>query len=71
MRTNRDHITMDGNEAKLLDRYEAQFGETPPLFSTRRHPSDCTGAAMAMKRASARSPGSSEIMKATAVPVRV
>jgi hypothetical protein len=22
---------MDGNEAKLLDRYEAQFGETPPI----------------------------------------
>ena len=31
MRTNRDHVTMDGNEAKLLDRYEAQFGETPPI----------------------------------------
>jgi hypothetical protein len=22
---------MDGNEAKLLDRYEEQFGETPPI----------------------------------------
>ena len=31
MRTNREHVTMDGNEAKLLDRYEAQFGETPPI----------------------------------------
>jgi hypothetical protein len=25
MRTNREHVTMDGNEAKLLDRYEAQL----------------------------------------------
>ena len=31
MRTNRGHVTMDGNEAKLLDRYEAHFGETPPI----------------------------------------
>jgi hypothetical protein len=31
MRTNREPVTMDGNEAKLLDRYEAQFGETPPI----------------------------------------
>jgi hypothetical protein len=31
MRTNREHVTMDGNEAKLLDRDEAQFGETPPI----------------------------------------
>jgi hypothetical protein len=31
MRTNREHVTMDGKEAKLLDRYEAQFGETPPI----------------------------------------
>jgi hypothetical protein len=31
MRTNREHVTMDGNEAKLLDRYEAQFGEAPPI----------------------------------------
>jgi hypothetical protein len=30
-----------------------------------------TSDAMAMKRASARSPGSSEMMKVTAVPVRV
>ena len=28
MRTNREHVTMDGNEAKLLDRYEAQFRPT-------------------------------------------
>ena len=37
MRTNREHVTMDGNEAKLLDRYEAQFGETPPIDSILRN----------------------------------
>jgi hypothetical protein len=31
MRTNREHVTMDGTEAKLLGRYEEQFGETPPI----------------------------------------
>jgi hypothetical protein len=25
MRTNREHVTMDGNEAKLLGRYEARY----------------------------------------------
>jgi hypothetical protein len=31
LRKNEENVTMDGNEAKLLDRYEAQFGETPPI----------------------------------------
>jgi hypothetical protein len=26
-----DHITMDGEEAELIDRYEKQFGEVPPV----------------------------------------
>ena len=25
------HTTMDGKEFELLERYEAQFGETPPV----------------------------------------
>ncbi len=31
MKTNREHVTMDGEERVLLERYEAQFGETPPV----------------------------------------
>jgi hypothetical protein len=25
-------VTMDGQELRLLERYEAQFGETPPVY---------------------------------------
>jgi hypothetical protein len=28
---NDEHITMDGEEIELLEQYEAQFGETPPV----------------------------------------
>ena len=31
MHTKRAHVTMDGKEFELLERYEAQFGETPPV----------------------------------------
>jgi len=31
MQTNEEHVTMDGEEWELLERYEAQFGETPPV----------------------------------------
>jgi len=31
MQTNSEHITMDGEEADLLEEYERQFGETPPI----------------------------------------
>jgi hypothetical protein len=31
MHTNEEHVTMDGEEWDLLERYEAQFGETPPV----------------------------------------
>jgi hypothetical protein len=31
MQTNEEHVTMDGEELELLERYEAQFGETPPV----------------------------------------
>ena len=31
MKTNREHVTMDGEERVLLERYEAQFGDTPPV----------------------------------------
>ena len=31
MQTNEEHVTMDGEEGELLERYEAQFGETPPV----------------------------------------
>jgi hypothetical protein len=31
MQTNEEHVTMDGEERELLERYEAQFGETPPV----------------------------------------
>jgi hypothetical protein len=26
-----DHVTMDGLELQLLERYEVRFGETPPV----------------------------------------
>src|ERR1019366_851904 len=29
--TNEEHVTMDGEEWELLERYEAHFGETPPV----------------------------------------
>jgi hypothetical protein len=29
--TNSEHITMDGEEVKLLEKYERKFGETPPI----------------------------------------
>jgi hypothetical protein len=29
--TNSEHITMDGEEVKLLEKYEQKFGETPPI----------------------------------------
>jgi hypothetical protein len=31
MKTNREHVTMDDQERVLLEKYEAQFGETPPV----------------------------------------
>jgi hypothetical protein len=31
MQTNSVHVTMDSKELELLERYEAQFGETPPV----------------------------------------
>ena len=31
MHANEEHVTMDGEEWELLERYEAQFGETPPV----------------------------------------
>ena len=31
MDTNANIITMDAEEMKLLDRYEKEFGETPPV----------------------------------------
>ena len=31
MQTNEEHVTMDGEERELLERYEAKFGETPPI----------------------------------------
>jgi hypothetical protein len=31
MQTNEEHVTMDGEERELLERYEAQFAETPPV----------------------------------------
>ena len=31
MQTNEEHVTMDGEEWELLERYEAHFGETPPV----------------------------------------
>ena len=31
MKAHKEHITMDGEEMELLERYEAQFGETPPV----------------------------------------
>ncbi len=31
MQTNEEHVTMDGEEVELLERYEARFGETPPV----------------------------------------
>jgi hypothetical protein len=34
MKTAPKHVTMDGDELQLLERYEEQFGETPPL----KHP---------------------------------
>ena len=31
MQTKEEHVTMDGEEWELLERYEVQFGETPPV----------------------------------------
>jgi hypothetical protein len=31
MKTAHEHITMDGAELRLLERYEVQFCETPPV----------------------------------------
>jgi hypothetical protein len=31
MQTNEERVTMDGEELALLEQYEAQFGETPPV----------------------------------------
>jgi hypothetical protein len=31
MHTNEEYVTMDGEELELLERYEEQFGETPPV----------------------------------------
>jgi hypothetical protein len=32
--TNSEHITMDGDEVELLEKYEQKFGETPPIAFT-------------------------------------
>jgi len=34
MQTNSKHVTMDGEEVRLLERYEKQFGETPTDSTT-------------------------------------
>ena len=31
MKTAHKHVTMDGKELQLLERYEERFGETPPV----------------------------------------
>src|SRR5690348_14662829 len=31
---NSEHITMDGDEVELLEKYEQKFGETPPIAFT-------------------------------------
>jgi len=31
MQANSEYITMDGEEVILLEKYEKQFGETPPI----------------------------------------
>ena len=31
MKSAHDHVTMDGLELQLLERYEVRFGETPPV----------------------------------------
>jgi len=31
MKTAKKHVTMDGKELQLLERYEERFGETPPI----------------------------------------
>jgi hypothetical protein len=32
MKTAHKHDTMDGKELRLLERYEARFAETPPVY---------------------------------------
>lgn len=32
MKTAHRHVTMDGQELRLLERYEERFGETPPVY---------------------------------------
>ena len=32
MKIAHNHVTMDGEELQLLERYEEQFGETPPIY---------------------------------------
>ena len=32
MKRAHNHVTMDGEELQLLERYEEQFGETPPIY---------------------------------------
>lgn len=32
MKTAHEHVTMDGTELRLLERYEERFGETPPVY---------------------------------------
>jgi hypothetical protein len=58
--------------SRALNMRDTQPGAlwSPGLF-VNCSPAVDTHAAIAMKRASARSPGSSEMMKVTAVPVRV
>ncbi len=33
-----NHVTIDGEELQLLERYEEQFGETPPIYFLARRP---------------------------------
>jgi hypothetical protein len=37
MKTAHEHVTMDGTELRLLERYEVQFGETPPVHFLTPH----------------------------------
>jgi hypothetical protein len=32
MKAAHKHVTMDGKELQLLERYEERFGETPPVY---------------------------------------
>jgi hypothetical protein len=58
------HVALPFRDVSL----DAQYRATCPGLLVKYSPAVGTEAAIAMKRASARSPGSSEMLKATAVP---